>query len=98
MLPAAERDMWKETEDSQEELGGVNEGDECTSQRRQEPTEKAQEVPEGWRKAKFIPLERDKGSSGNANQILEERINLLPSKHLEESTMTKAKKGLSRLF
>lgn len=56
--------MWKETEGRQGELGGVNEADECASQRRLEPAGKAQEVPGGWRKAKFIPQERDKGSSG----------------------------------
>lgn len=33
---------------------------------------------------------------GNVNQILEESINLLPSKHLEDNTMTNIKKGLSR--
>lgn len=35
---------------------------------------------------------------GNVNQILEESINLLPSKHLEDNTMTNIKKKKKKRY
>lgn len=52
--------MWKDTKDCREgQPRGMAVAAGCAPQR------SAQEAQEGWRKAKLIPLQRGKGSSGN---------------------------------
>lgn len=47
-----------------EEFGGMTLAVECAPLKWWESAEKVYEVPERWTKAKFIPLEKGKGSSG----------------------------------